>query len=479
MAYSPVVNVQITINAVNLTQAGFGTPIFICAHQQTDARVIDITSPADLTTPVSEGGYGFATNSSAYIAASRFFENSPTPTIVKIGRRGGKSVSTMTLLDGVVSETYNVSVTHLKSGSVYTASHAHTAGTDTAESVCDELITQLKASGAADFETVMSIVNTGTGAGGNITIASLDDDYTFQVETSTSQNTSDVFGTSFEGTELAASTVDALTEYDSDFYFITSEVRPTGTGRAFCQDLSTKTQELDKQYFVSSGDQADIDLVDADSSFFKYTFENSRTQTVTLMHHYGASTTVYGESFPECYYVGYNAPYSAGAVTWCNLKVSLPASGQPTNTVKPLTPTQLGKLLDNNVNFVQKDAGINVLRTGITSGGEWIDVVRGVHWLKEDMTVSLKGLLYNQKGGKVPFTDSGIARIREVMQSSLQRAVNRGFLVSYTLEIPLVRDVPNNEWVKRVLNNARFTGILAGAIHQVNVAGEVTTPSAK
>ena len=478
MAYSPVVDVQITINAVNLTQAGFGTPIFICAHQQTDERVIEITEASELTTAVADGGYGFSENSAAYVAASRFFENSPAPTTVKIGRRGGTSVSSMSSVDGSTSETYSITVTYLQTGTAYTATYAHTAGTDTAETICDELIAQLEASGSADLSEYLTLSNTGTGAGGNITITSVDDDYAFQVTTSTAGHTEDVFSTSFSGSEGAAATLDALREYDSDFYFVTSEVRPAGTGKTFCQDLSASVQALDKQYFVSSGDQVDLSLESSDTSFFRYAYDNGRTKTVTLWHHYGSSQNVLGESYPECYFVGYNAPYDAGSVTWCNLNVSLPASAQPSNTSKALTTTQLSKLNTYNVNYVQTDAGITVLRTGITAGGEWIDVIRGVHWLTEDMTTSLKDLLFNQKGGKVPYTDSGIARVREVCMSSLQRAVNRGFLDSYTLTLPLVSEVSNQDWIARVLNDVTFTGILAGAIHIINVAGEVTTPSA-
>jgi hypothetical protein len=476
MAYSPVVDVQITINSINLTQAGFGTPIFICAHQQTDERVIDVTTSSQLTDAVEDGGFGFTVNSAAYIAADQFFKNSPSPTVIKIGRRGGITTSRFNSVDGDISETYSISVNYL-SGSTYNAVYAHVASTDDAESIATELVTQLLSSEGADIDEFLSVRVKGTGQGATIEITSLDNDYTFQVDTSTALHTNDTFSTEFSGTEEAMATIDALVEFNSDFYFVTSEVRPASES-SFCEKLAMKVQTLDKTYFVSSGAQADIDLISADTSFFKYAKENGLTHTVTLHHQYGSSKGVYGESYPECYFVGFNAPYDAGSVTWCNLNVALPASGQPSNPNKPLNPTQLGRLMENNVNYVQLDAGVNILRTGVTSGGEWIDVIRGVHWLTEDLTVSLKGLLFNVKGGKVPFSNSGIARIREVCQSSLQRAVNRNFLDSYTLVVPLLSEVSNIDWVARALKGITFIGILSGAINTIEVVGQVTTPTA-
>ncbi len=477
MAYSPVVNVQIAINAVSLSQAGFGTPIFICAHQQTDSRVIEIASAAELLVPTSDGGYGFSPSSSAYLAATQFFVNNPSVTVAKIGRRASQTVSSLSQVDPTTPETYNINIVHVinNNETTYSASYTHSSGED-AQVICDALVATLDSSGA---RTVLNVEVVGTGSGATIVVSAIDPDTTFRVTTSTQGSTSDSFNTSAPiGIETATEVITAIEEADSDFYFVTTEVRPNNAGRTFCQDMSTEIQARDKQYFVSSGEASDLLGTDPTTSFFKYALDNGRTHTVTFWHHYGANVGTLGEAFPECYFVGYNAPYDAGSVTWCNLSVGLPPSGQPNNNSKPLNTTQLSRLNELNANYVQRDAGANIIRTGITAGGEWIDVIRGVHWLTEDMTVSLKGLLFNQKGGKVSYDNQGISRVREVLMSSLQRAVNRRFLDSYTLNVPLVSNVSNADFIARVLKGVNFTGILTGAIHTIDVVGQVTTPTA-
>jgi hypothetical protein len=472
--YSPTVDVDITINAVNLTQEGFGTPIFVCAHQRTDDRVISIQAPKELVTD-----YGFEETDNAYLAATQFFKNSPSVNFVKIGRRAGTTTTSISDVDDSIPETYTINVSYLRTGVTYTGQTTHNVGTDTAEEICDALVASLLTSGGEDITNFLNVSRVGTAGASSIEISSIDEDFTFRVETLTSGNTSSTFSNTYTGDESADSVFNSLLEYDADFYFVTSEVRGSiGSGFSFCRDLSAAVQTTDRLYAISSGDQNDLDLESAETSLFKYLKENGRTQTITFMHHYGNSSSVSGEAFPECYYVGFNAPYDAGTVSWCNLVSALPPSAQPTNNNKPLTTSQRQRLVENDVNFVEKDAGVNIIRTGVTAGGEWIDVIRGVHWLKSDLTVSLKGLLFNQKGGSIAYTNSGIARVREVCQSSLQRAVNRGFLDSYTLSVPLISEVSNQDWMARLLRDVTFTGILTGAIHTIGVKGQVTTPAA-
>lgn len=468
MAYSPIVTVNIAINAVNLTQAGFGTPIFITTHDRVDDRVIDISAPDELV-----NDYGFETSSNAYLAALQLFDNNPSPTIMKIGRRGGQVTATPSVPAGDgTAETFTINVEYPSLSSTFSGTFISVGdGAETRQTVCDALKTALE--GQAGFGDSLTATVTGTGDSAVLVIAAIDNNFVFRVTTDATSAgiTTPTFTNELVGTESAADCFVAIKEEDSDFYFVTSEARPS-TDRTYVESLSDLVQAEDKLYFVASGDAVDYTAEDS-TSFFWSAWNDQKTQTVTFWHHSAVS------DFPELKYVGYNAPYDAGSVTWANLRLpNLSPSGQVTNTDKPLNPSQLGRLVARNANFVVRDAGVNVTRTGITAGGEWIDVIRGVHWLTEDMTVSLKSLLFNQKGGKVPYTNQGIARVRETVQSSLQRAVNRGFLDSYTLTVPLITEVNPQDFIDRVLKGVSFTGILAGAIHTVEVQGQVTVPNA-
>lgn len=469
MSYSPVVTVEIAINAVNLTQQGFGTPIFICTHNQYNDRVREYS----LLEEVAED---FGTTHNAYIAASQFFKNSPAPAVIKIGRRVGEIQAIPSIPSLTSDTTYNMSVISRTEGaSPYSVSVVHNnVAIIGREAVCDAIVAALN--GLTGFTAEFLASRRNSGDASIVVVTSLDDDETMTAITSATGGEVGLpptFTNSFVGTEAPVASYAAIKSFDNDFYFVTHEMRPTTQNIPFLVALSNLVEADTKIYFVSSDRIEDIDNEDVNSSFFYHAFYSGLDHTVTFWHHQSSE-------FVECYYVGYNAPFDAGTVTWCNLRVNgLPPSSQPNNTSKPLTTTQLGRLMDRKANFIQRDAGVNVIRIGTVASGEWIDTIRGVHWLTEDMTVAIKSLLFNQKGKKIPYTNQGIAQVREVIASSLQRAVNRNFLSSYTIQMPLLgqEGASYQDFVDRVLRNVKFTGILAGAIHMVQVNGQVTPPS--
>ena len=172
-------------------------------------------------------------------------------------------------------------------------------------------------------------------------------------------------------------------------------------------------------------------------------------------------------------YIAYGAPYDAGSIAWGNAQLTgVAASLQPSNQ-RPLTSIQKSALDVRHCNFIDLDGGVPVVRRGITSGGEWIDIIRGVDWLESDLKTSLRDLLINQKGGKITYDDTGITRIRQVIETSLQRAVNRNFLSSYTVNVPKASQVALADKKARILKDVTFAGILAGAILDVDLKGTV------
>ena len=191
------------------------------------------------------------------------------------------------------------------------------------------------------------------------------------------------------------------------------------------------------------------------------------TRTVCLWHHDASY------DYPEMAYIAYGAPYDAGSIAWGNAQLTgVEASLQPANQ-RPLTSIQKSALDVRHCNFIDLDGGVPVVRRGITSGGEWVDIIRGVDWLESDLKTSLRDLLINQKGGKITYDDTGITRIRQVIETSLQRAVNRNFLSSYTVNVPKASQVALADKKARILKDVTFAGILAGAILDVDLKGTV------
>lgn len=444
--YTPsIVDVKITIQDAHLTQQGFGTPIFITQHQEFDERVRGYSS-------LNAVADDFDEQSNAYIAARRFFSQQPAPSIVKIGRRVGTFSGSASNFDNTTGQlsthTFNINIPSLSTTTPITI----TAQDAEAEAdMISRLVVDIN--GNSSVNTVLTASSSGT----VLSMAAISSDVVFNVSTMTN------FSGNFTATESPAQVINALIEEDSDFYFVSADDH-TGV---FITSMSSEVQALDKTYFFSLSEASALKAVTDPLAPDDWTSKISDSHTVALFHEEAGT-------FAECAYIASNAPYAAGSVTWANVQViGLEASRAAING-KLLTETQKSNLFKRNINFIERDAGVDFTRSGFTMSGEWIDVIRGVHWQTEDVAVSLKGLLLSQKGGKVTYDNTGIARIREVLTTSLQRGVNRNFLESFTVVVPLVSQTSKQDRLDRVLNNVTFQGILAGAIQEVVVRGTVT-----
>lgn len=444
--YTPsIVDVKITIQDAHLTQQGFGTPIFITQHQEFDERVRAYSS-------LNAVADDFETYSNAYTAARRFFSQEPSPSLIKIGRRAGTysgGTSNFGNTTGQLStHTLTVQVPSLGTSTILTMS------AQDAEAEADMI-----ARWVVDINADSSVnsVLTATSAGTVLTLTVDNSATVFNITASSN------FTGTFTATESASNVITALLEEDSDFYFVTSDDHTS----TFVTAMSSEVQALDKMYFFSTNDASSLAAVTDPLAAHDWTSLIADSHTVGLFHE-DSST------FVECAYVGSNAPYDAGSVTWANLQLSGVQASRASVNGKLLTETQKNNLFKRNINFSERDAGIDFTRSGFTMSGEWIDVIRGVHWQTADISVSLKGLLLSQKGGKVSYDNGGIARVREVLTTSLQRGVNRNFLESFVATVPLVAQTSKQDRLDRILNNVTFTAILAGAIHEIVVRGTVT-----
>ncbi len=178
--------------------------------------------------------------------------------------------------------------------------------------------------------------------------------------------------------------------------------------------------------------------------------------------------------YPECAFAGHNLPFEAGAATWAYLQLQGVPVAQLEDGSAGLGATYLDNIFARNANLVENIAGVNVTREGKVSSGEWIDIIRGVDNLDEDITKALFSLLVNQQGGKVPFTNGGMNQIKNVIEGQLQVYVNRGFIVNnFIVTVPDANNAVHNK-PNRQVNGVKFEAQLQGAVHSINVAGAVT-----
>lgn len=446
--WNPIVNVDITLNTAGTTREGFGLPLFLASTDNFEERVRGYTS-------LTEVAEDFDENSAAYKAAKQLWSQTPKVTQLYIGRRAMQY--TVSIPDEVTEST-DYSLTVAVGGGVSQPFQYTAQSDDTAEVVLTQFKTQIEANPALKDNVTVSVSGSAGSATMIITKAGEND----FVKVTTTAQTLSISATTADSASVALA---AIETYSTDWYFIATEDRTS----QFVTAMASEIQARRKIFFTASNDVkalqgtelASATDVPAQLAKSKY------TRTVCLWHHTASF------DYPEMAYIAYGAPYDAGSIAWGNAQLTgVAASMQPANK-RPLTSIQKSALDARSCNFIDLDGGVPVVRRGITSGGEWIDIIRGVDWLESDLKTSLRDLLINQKGGKITYDDTGITRVRQVIETSLQRAVNRNFLSTYTVTVPKASQVSLTDKKARILKDITFHGILAGAILDVDLKGTV------
>lgn len=446
--WNPIVNVDITLNTAGTTREGFGLPLFLASTDNFEERVRGYTS-------LTEVAEDFDENSAAYKAAKQLWSQTPKVTQLYIGRRAMQY--TVSIPDEVTEST-DYSLTVAVGGGVSQPFQYTAQSDDTAEVVLTQFKTQIEANPALKDNVTVSVSGSAGSATMIITKAGEND----FVKVTTTAQTLSISATTADSASVALA---AIETYSTDWYFIATEDRTS----QFVTAMASEIQARRKIFFTASNDVkalqgtelASATDVPAQLAKSKY------TRTVCLWHHTASF------DYPEMAYIAYGAPYDAGSIAWGNAQLTgVAASMQPANK-RPLTSIQKSALDARSCNFIDLDGGVPVVRRGITSGGEWVDIIRGVDWLESDLKTSLRDLLINQKGGKITYDDTGITRVRQVIETSLQRAVNRNFLSTYTVTVPKASQVSLADKKARILKDITFHGILAGAILDVDLKGTV------
>lgn len=263
--------------------------------------------------------------------------------------------------------------------------------------------------------------------------------------------------TSVETTE-AGSISDAIfgaIDADNDWYFLLTVPIDDVT----VKEAAATIEALRKLYFFRNGDadvrsQADDDLASElkDLGYF-------RTSVF-----YTSDVSEFGDSG----FVGRVAPFDPGSETWAfKTLAAVP--------VDSWTDSEKANLLSKNVNFYVEIAGVSVTRDGKVIGGEYIDVIRFIDWLQARMQEEIFGNMIRLP--KIPYSTQGIAVIESSMRAVLERGVRAGGIPSsedYSVTVPLLSEISQNDRAARRLPGFAFSARIAGAIHAVDIQGVIT-----
>lgn len=186
---------------------------------------------------------------------------------------------------------------------------------------------------------------------------------------------------------------------------------------------------------------------------------------------YGRTAVVYHpnpSAFADAAWMGARLPYNPGSETWKFAQLA------GVSTVG-LTDNQVANIGNKRANHFQDVGGIAMTGEGVVGANEFIDVVRFIDW--QQSRIAERTFAALASAVKVPFTNRGAQVVAGAVQAALGEGVRNGGLSddpAPVVTVPKVADVSAADKSARTLSGITFSGTLAGAIHKVKIAGNLS-----
>lgn len=168
--------------------------------------------------------------------------------------------------------------------------------------------------------------------------------------------------------------------------------------------------------------------------------------------------------------MGSRLPANPGSDTWAYKQLRGVAG-------YALTDTQQSNLHTKRMGTFTAVGDVFFTLQGLVSGGEWVDVVRFIDWLKVRMQERILALLLDRE--KLPFTNASIDVVKGEVLAQLNEGASPtfgGIDGAQPIEVtaPTVEEVDDADKAARRLPGVEFSATLAGAIHILEITGTVS-----
>lgn len=213
--------------------------------------------------------------------------------------------------------------------------------------------------------------------------------------------------------------------------------------------------------------------IDGDNTVVSVPTSGTYTVATTAVDEAGPVTVDYFAryTFPECAWAGYMLPSYPGSETW-KFKALTGVVPVP-KTI--LTPTEEFNALAKNANLYTALAGVGHTHEGVMASGRFIDIQRGIDWIKARISEAIATRLLNSQ--KVPYTDAGMAVFEGDIANVLDLAVTMGILGPildnsgdyYRITIPKVADQLAADRAARTVKGITIQAQMAGAVHSLDI----------
>ena len=448
-----IVNVQISLNTTGISTEGFSTLLCVGPHMYGLTRVSTYTDPNQMIED------GFSADDALYRMVSDAFAQTPSPAQVKVGRQ---QVDGFTLMVGQLgaTSTYTLTVSNtLADGTIrkkeYTYTNSSGSESDILKGILqaitsdsDAVLTDNEEQAAEETLTELHLEAKNPGTAFSVKV------------TSNLQTAMD------DITETIAVSMAKIVTSDSDFYGVALASRVDEDILAMAEWAEANEKLFGTATAADGAKNSEI-TTDIGSQL------KAKNYYRTFWFYHALAATEY----PECAIMARCFAIDPGGETWALKQLS-------SITTDGLSETESIAVQGKNGNTFEAVRNISITQNGKVAAGEWIDVIRFRDWLAEEIKVNVLNVLIN--ANKVPYLDVGIASIESAMRSALNLGQDRGGIaqteydeagnknLGYTVSVPLNANISPNQKALRELKDCKFTARLAGAIHTVEITGNLT-----
>jgi len=414
--------------SVNLTPAGAQSANLSTLLILSNSTVVNVVERFRNYATLAGVAADFGTSAAEYLAANLWFQQTPQPTTLKIGR-WASAASNGRLIGAPLTAAQQV----------LTLFTAVTSGgfTYTRDGAAPTNVTAINLSAAASLSAVAALITTAlTGA----TVVWNSVIKRFEITSSTTGITSSISFLTAPGSGTNISALLGMTAASSGAYVANGVVAETAVAAVALFDLN-----YGQTWYACMV----IGAVNADHLVISALIEglaNKHVYGITTQEQgsiVGATTTDIGFQMSQ---LGYNrtfvqyssvSPYAVASLlsrimtvdyTGNQTVITLAYKTEPGITPEYINTSQADVLRNKRINaFLAFDNNTAIILTGAASSGVFIDTVIGTDWL----ATTLQNIMYNAlytTTTKIPQTDAGMNILVTLAESVLSQAVDNGLL---------------------------------------------------
>lgn len=419
LAVSSVVNVSINMAPTAAATRDFGALLVLGSSAVIDT-LERYRSYSNLEAVIGD----FGTSAPEYLAAQKYFAQSPRPAVLYIGRWA--KVATSGLLHGKILTNAEQDLTAFKAitagtmsitvdGTVRSLTAINLSGVSNLNGVASAIAAKLSPNANCVWNAVLKqfdIISATTGTSSSVSYAA-DGAVASLLGMQASQALPPVAGIA---AETLVSAIGSLVEKTAGWYGVT--VADSGLLEADILAAADLIEGLDRSriFGVTTADTAALSSVATTDIAYKLAQKNlSRT----LVQYSSSSPYAVASLFGRAFSVNFRGN---------NTTITLKFKQEPTVVAEEITTSQAAALRAKKANvFVEYDNDTAIIQEGVMCSGAFIDERHGLDWLQNDLQTAIWNLHYTG-ATKVPQTEQGMNRYCAVIEDRLEQAVRNGLV---------------------------------------------------